>query len=188
MMNDRLAWGAIATIATLFAAGAAYAERSDRDQPVNIEADRITVNEAQKVQTFEGSVRLVQGTLEIRAEKLVVTQDTNGFQKGVASGTGAKPATFRQKREGKNEYIEGAAARIEHDAKAEKTELFTNAYIKSGLDEVHGQFISYDARSENYVVSGSSPGTSPTQSGTPGRVRAVIQPKNRGEQKAESRP
>jgi lipopolysaccharide export system protein LptA len=178
-MSGRLVLGTIATLATLCAASAAYAERSDRDQPVNIEADRITVDEAQKVQTFEGNVRLVQGTLEIRAEKLVVTQDGNGFQKGVALGAGAKLASFRQKREGKNEYIEGAAARIEHDAKTEKTELFNNAFIKSGLDEVHGQFISYDARSENYVVSGTAPGTA--QTGAPGRVRAVIQPKNRGE-------
>lgn len=161
----------------------AWAERADRDQPVNIEANRITVDEARKVQVFEGNVQFSQGTMVLRAEKLVVSQDANGYQKGIAYGTNGQPATFRQKREGKNEYIEGEAERIEHDSKAEKAELFNKARIKSGLDEVHGQYISYDARSENYVVSGTSPDAPAAQSATQGRVRAVIQPKNRATDK-----
>jgi lipopolysaccharide export system protein LptA len=164
----------------------AFGERADRDQPVNIEANRITVDEARKVQVFEGNVQLSQGTMVLRAERLVVSQDANGYQKGIAYGTAARPATFRQKREGKNEYIEGEAERIEHDSKAEKAELFNKARIKSGLDEVHGQYISYDAKSENYVVSGTSPDASAEQAATQGRVRAVIQPKNRGAEKPSS--
>lgn len=169
------------TAATLLlTSGRAFAERGDRNQPVNIEADRITVDEARKIQTFEGNVQLTQGTMTIRAEKLVVSQDANGYQKGVAFAGTNRPASFRQKRDGKNEYIEGEADRIEHDAKSEKTELFNKAHIKSGLDEVHGQYISYDAKSENYLVSGNSPDSPSGQPGNPGRVRAVIQPKDRG--------
>jgi lipopolysaccharide export system protein LptA len=156
----------------------ARAERADRDKPVNIEADRITVDDIKKIQVFEGNVQLSQGTLVIRAEKLVVTQDANGYQKGVAYAGGGRAANFRQKRDGKDEYVEGEAERIEHDSKAEKTELFNKARIKSGLDEVHGQYISYDAKSENYLVSGNTPaGTA--QSAPQERVRAVIQPKNK---------
>ncbi len=161
------------------AATPANAERGDRDKPVNLEANRLTVDEAKKVQVLEGNVQLVQGTLTIRAERLVVTQDASGFQKGVAYSGGGRLATFRQKREGKDEYIDGEAERIEYDSKAEKTELFDKAYVKSGLDEVRGQYISYDARTENYLVTG---GSSPTSSGKGGkqeRVHAVIQPKNR---------
>jgi lipopolysaccharide export system protein LptA len=167
----------LAAIAVL-APHPAWAERADRDKPVNIEADRITVDDAKKIQVFEGNVQLSQGTLVIRAEKLVVTQDANGYQKGVAYAGGGRAANFRQKRDGKDEYVEGDAERIEHDSKAEKTELFNKAHIKSGLDEVHGQYISYDAKSENYLVSGSTPAGT-TQSAPPERVRAVIQPKNK---------
>lgn len=166
--------------ALLLTSGRAFAERGDRNQPVNIEADRITVDEARKIQTFEGNVQLSQGTMTIRAEKLVVSQDASGYQKGTAYSGANRLASFRQKRDGKDEYIEGEADRIEHDAKTEKTELFNKAHIKSGLDEVHGQYISYDAKSENYLVSGSSPDTSSGQPANPGRVRAVIQPKDRG--------
>lgn len=168
-------------IATLFALVApAHADRADRDKPVNIEANRITVDETKKVQIFEGNVQLTQGTMKIQAEKIVVSQDANGYQKGIASGSGGRLASFRQKREGRDDYVEGEAERIEHDAHAEKTELFNRAQIKSGLDEVHGQYISYDARNENYIVSGSAPGSAKTPSTGDGRVRAVIQPKTQG--------
>lgn len=170
-------------------AGPVLAERADRNQPVHIEANRITVDEARKVQIFEGNVQLTQGTIVLRAEKLVVSQDPDGYQKGIAYSGNGRLASFRQKREGKNEYIEGEAERIEHDSKAEKAELFNNAFIKSGLDEVHGQYISYDARSENYVVSGAAPGgnTGPSAP-SDGRVRAVIQPKNRSQEPAPAAP
>lgn len=161
----------------------AYAEKADKDKPVNLEADRITVDDAKKVHILEGNVQLVRGTLVIRTAKLVVTQDAEGFQKGVAYGGTDGLAHFRQKREGKDEYVDGEAERIDHDAKNEKTELFGRAHVKSGVDEVSGQYISYDGRSENYVVSSGPNGTSAAAAGKQNRVHAVIQPKN-----ADARP
>ena len=158
----------------------AQAERADRDKPVNLEADRITVDDAKQVHVFEGRVQLVQGSLIIRTEKLVVTQDAEGFQRGVAYGGDNGLAHFRQKREGKNEYIEGDAERIEYDGKKEVAQFFARAHVKSGLDEVRGQYISYDGKSENYVVTNGPGGTvvAPSE-GKDARVRAVIQPKNK---------
>ncbi|CAG0998284.1 hypothetical protein RHDC4_02992 [Rhodocyclaceae bacterium] len=109
----------------------------------------------------------------IRTEKLTVSQDADGFQKGTAFGGAGGLARFRQKREGQNEYVDGEAERIEHDARTEKTEFFGRAVVKSGLDEVRGQYISYDGRTENFLVT-SGAGASGKQE----RVRAVIQPKN----------
>lgn len=173
----RLAFIAGIAGATL-GATVARAEKADRDKPVNIEADRVSVDDVKKVQTFEGNVQLVKGTLTIRAERIVVTQDDDGYQRGVATGSGSTLPRFRQKREGQDEYVEGEAERIEHDAKAEKTEFFNRAWVKSGLDEVRGQFISYDARSENYFVT-SGPNGTRARPGSGERVRAVIQPKNK---------
>lgn len=153
----------------------AWAERADRDKPVNLEADKITVDDAKKLHIFEGNVQLVQGSLVIRTDRLVVTQDADGFQKGVAYGGAGGLARFRQKREGRDEYVDGEAERIEHDAKSEKTEFFNRAQVRSGLDEVRGQYISYDGRTENYLVTSGS-GASAAK---PERVRAVIQPKSK---------
>ena len=178
-MNTFLRLAAIAGIAgAMLAAPAARAEKADRDKPVNIEADRVSVDDVKKVQVFEGTVQLVKGTLIIRAERLVVTQDDDGYQRGVATGTASTPPRFKQKREGQDDYIEGEGERIEHDAKAEKTEFFNRAWVKSGLDEVRGQFISYDARTENYFVTSGANGTR-AKPGSTDRVRAVIQPKNK---------
>lgn len=177
-MKPFLRLATIAGIAgVMLAATAARAEKADRDKPVNIEADRVSVDDVKKVQVFEGNVQLVKGTLIIRAERIVVTQDDDGYQRGVATGTASVPPHFRQKREGKDEYIEGEGERIEHDAKAEKTEFFNRAWVKSGLDEVRGQFISYDAKTENYFVT-SGPNGTRARPGSTERVRAVIQPKN----------
>jgi lipopolysaccharide export system protein LptA len=164
-------------VALILNAGSALAERADRDRPINLEANRITIDEAKKVQIFEGNVHLVQGSMTIRADKIVVSQDAEGFQKGTAHSGSGRLATFRQKREGKDEYIDGQAERIEYNSKAEKLELFGQAHVKSGLDEVQGQYISYDGKTENYLVTGGSP-----EAGKPGkseRVRAVIQPKQK---------
>ena len=162
----------------MFAATVAQAEKADRDKPANIEADRVSVDDVKRIQTFEGNVQLAKGTLIIRAERIVVTQDDDGYQRGVATGTASTLPRFRQKREGQDDYIEGEAERIEHDAKAEKTEFFNRAWVKSGLDEVRGQFISYDARTEKYFVT-SGPNGTRAQPGSGDRVRAVIQPRNK---------
>jgi lipopolysaccharide export system protein LptA len=157
--------------------GAALAERADREKPINIEADRITLDDRNKVQVLEGRVVMTQGTLVLRADKIVVTQDPEGFQKGVATSGPGGLARFRQKQDGKDEYIEGEAERIEHDTRTEATQFFVRAYVKSGQDEVRGQYISYDGRTENYLVT-SGPNATTAAAGGP-RVRAVIQPKNK---------
>lgn len=155
-----------------------HAEKADQDKPVNIEADRVTVDDIKGTQVFEGNVQLVKGTLIIRAARIVVTQDDDGYQRGVATGTPTSLPNFRQKREALDQYIEGEAERIEHDAKGEKTEFFNRAWVKSGQDEVRGQFISYDARTENYFATSGPNGTN-AKPGSGDRVRAVIQPKNK---------
>jgi lipopolysaccharide export system protein LptA len=163
------------------AATPALAERADRSKPVDIEADRMSVDDRNKVHVFEGSVVLTQGTLVIKGDKLVVTQGADGFQKGVATATGTRLATFRQKREASNEYVDGEAERIEYDSRSEQAKLFKRARVTSGGDEVRGSYIEYDAISENYLAN-NAPGSAPA-AGSDGRVRAVIQPK--GDNKSE---
>ena len=157
----------------------ALAEKADREKPITLEADRISMDDVKKIQTFDGNVVLTQGTLEIRTSKLVVTQDADGFQKGVAIGGANGLARFRQKREGRDEYIDGEAERIEHDAGNEKTEFFGRAWVKSGQDEVRGQYISYDALTENYLVTNGAGGSKSATGAAQARVRAIIQPKGK---------
>lgn len=153
--------------------GTALAERADREKQVDLEADRVSVDDAKKTLVFEGNVQLNQGTLTIRATRLVVVQDQSGFQKGTAYGS---PAKFRQKREGQNSYIEGEAERIEHDARNDKTEFFNKARVRSGGDDVSGNYIAFDGITERYQVTGVPAGTPGVSAGDT-RVRATLQPK-----------
>lgn len=164
-----------------------HAEKADREKPINIEADRVSLDDINKVQIFEGNVILTQGTTQLRTAKLVVTQDADGFQKGVATGGANGLARFKQKREGKDEYIEGEGERIVHDARDEKTEFFVRAWVRSGLDEVKGRYISYDALTEKYLVTNGA-GETRTAIGAPqARVRAIIQPKGKNAETEEAK-
>jgi lipopolysaccharide export system protein LptA len=159
--------------AALCLPGWTLAERADREKPVNLEADRMDLDDAKKEATFTGNVTLTQGTLVIKGDRIIVKQDADGFQYGIAYG---KPAQFKQKREGVDEYIEGYGERLEYDGKADKVQMFTNARVLRGGDEVRGDYISYNAVTEYYQVIGG--GKSSAAPGDPrGRVHAVIQPK-----------
>jgi len=175
-----------AVLVLIFTAACAqpvHAERTDRDKPVNIEADRMTADDAKQTATFEGRVLLTQGTFSLRADKLSVRQDKEGFQHGTAEG---RPATFRQKRDGADEWIDGEARRIEYDGKTERVELFGEARVSRDKDEVRGNYISYDTRAEVFRVQGAKEvQAAPAREA---RVRAVIQPKKKEESATRAAP
>lgn len=150
------------------------AEESDRDQPIELEADTVTVNDAKKISVYTGNVILNQGTLQIKADKMIVREDQDGFQHSTCTGN---PTTFKQKRTGKDEWMQGSGQRIEYNARMDKVQLYTNAWVKRGEDIVTGDYISYDANAEYAEVIG---GTKANPNGTAGsRVKATIQPKNK---------
>ena len=125
---------------------------------------------------------VTQGTLVLRAAKMVIKQSADGFQRGTAYGT---PAKFKQKREGLDEYIEGYADRIEYNGKADKIELFSNAEVKRGDNTVKGDYISYDSVTEFFQITGGK--LSPDGTPITGRVHAVIQPKNKTNENTKSK-
>src|SRR3982751_1997739 len=149
------------------------AERADRDKPINLAADRVTVDDGKQIATFTGNVVLTQGSMILRGDRMEVRKDKAGFKQGTTWGS---LAYFRQKREGYHEFIEGWAERIEYDSRADKVQMFNRAMLKRGEDEVRGSYISYDVTSEFFQVTGSSgPKATGTRPGD-GRVRAIMQP------------
>jgi len=166
---------ALALCGLLLFAAPSSAEKADREKPVNLEADRVTVDDAKQIAVFEGNVVLTQGTLQIRGNRMEVRQDKEGFRHGTTWGN---LAYFRQKRDGVDEYIEGWAERIEYDGRAEKMQMFTRAMMKRGEDEVRGNYISYDSQTEFYQVIGGG-AKAATTNNPDGRVRAIFQPKGK---------
>jgi len=165
-------------LAAALAAPAALAERADRYKPTNVEADRMSYDDLKQVNVFTGAVVLTKGTITIRGDRMVLRQDPEGYQYGTAVG---KLASFRQKRDGVDEWIEGHAEEIFYDGKAETVTLTGRAKVRrlEGTriaDEIDGAVIVYDSRSEQFSVDGSGQASGPSTGGG-GRVRVTIQPR-----------
>lgn len=152
----------------------AFAERADRDKPMQMEADRVTVDDSNQTSTFEGNVQMRQGTLFIEASRIVITQDKKGFSQVTATG---QLAHFRQKRDGVNEFAEGYGERIEYDNFIEVANFYGQARVKREGDDVRGEHIIYNTKTGVFEVFGSNSQT-PATAGK-GRVTIVIQPKDK---------
>ena len=152
-----------------------YAERADRDKPVHLEADHVSIDDAKQVSTFEGKVLLTQGTLAIQGDKIVVVQDKNGFAHGTATG---HLASFRQKRDGFDEFVEGYGERIEYNTQSETVDFFGHARMVRRQDEVRGDHITYNSKTEIFQVQ--SVPNQPKDATNKGRVQVTLQPKTSG--------
>jgi lipopolysaccharide export system protein LptA len=163
-------------IGVLLCAVPAFGEKADKDKPTQIEANRMSADDTRRMTIFEGAVVLTKGTIAVRAERIVVRQDAEGYQFTTATGA---PVRFKQKqdpKEGEKEgrWMDGEALRIEIDDRKQTIELFENARVNRGGDEVAGNYIFVDQRSDFFSV---TTGKSTKEGQPPGRVRATIQPK-----------
>jgi lipopolysaccharide export system protein LptA len=176
----RAAAPALLALALLGLGTAAQAEKADRFKPLTVEAREPGKIDLQKqIVEFNGDVVVTKGTMTIRAARIEMRETPDGYHTAVALGSPSKPATFRQKRDGVDEYIEGEAERLEYDARADTVRFVNNASVRrlrsgSSADEISGNLVTYDNTSEVFSVSG---GARPTAANPSGRVRAVLTPR-----------
>ncbi|QTD45847.1 lipopolysaccharide transport periplasmic protein LptA [Ottowia testudinis] len=166
-------------------AGAAWAERADRDKPMNIEADALRYEDQKQLSTFTGRVLVTKGTIVMRGARLEVRQDAAGNQFGVMFAEPGKRAFFRQKREGADEYIEGEGETIEYDGKTDVVRFIRRAEMRrlSGAtlqDQVLGSVIVYNNVTEVYTVDGAPRSDGAPSAAPGGRVRATLAPRSPG--------
>jgi lipopolysaccharide export system protein LptA len=167
----------------------AGAERADRAKPLKYEADGGRADDKQGLVELRGNVVVSKGTLEIRADRIELRNGKQG-QYATATGTSAAPATFRQKREGVDEYMEGHAQRIEYDVRNETVRFSQQALLRrvrrgTVSDEISGQSITYDNVAESFEVLGGG-GAVPASTPSPGRVRGVLAPRDEPADKSGS--
>jgi lipopolysaccharide export system protein LptA len=163
----------------LLAAAPAWAERSDRNKPMVVEADLPgTVDLQRQVVVFNGNVVISQGTMVLRAERVEMRETADGYRVASATGAAGRPATWRQRRDGVDETMEGVADRIEFDGRADTLRLLGNGAVRrlrGGVvaDEITGAAITWDNAAEVFKVEGGAPSTTNPR----GRVRAVLSPR-----------
>ena len=152
----------------------AAAEVGDREKPINFSADRGDLNYETKLGKLDGNVVLTQGTITVRADRLTFKQNADNSMQVTAFGN---PVTFRQKRDGVDEYYEGYAQRVEYDGAREQLELHDRALLKRGQDEIRSNFISYNAKTELFKAEGRPDTPAAADNGPGARVRGQFQPR-----------
>jgi lipopolysaccharide export system protein LptA len=178
--SSSLSWQAlVAATLALAATGAAWAERADRSQPMVVEADRDGVLDLQRqVLVYTGNVVISQGSMVLRAERVEMRTLPDGYRAASALGAQGKPASWRQKRDGIDETVEGTADRIEFDGRADTLRFIGNGAVRrlrSGTvaDEITGGSILWDNTAVVFRVEGGAV----TATNPSGRVRAVLSPR-----------
>ena len=163
---------------------AARAEKADRDKPIFYQGDSGGANLGSKDGELAGSVVITQGTMTIRADRIVFHQNPDNSLSATAYGN---PVTFREKRDGVDEYYEGVAQRIVYNGQKRFLELFDRAVLKKSGDEIRSNYITYDAAAEVFKAEG-RPDSKPPDAGevlTGPRVRGVFQPQAKDDKAAK---
>ena len=145
----------------------ARAEQSDRNKPINFAGDSGDANLQARGGALTGNVLITQGTLSIRADRIVFRQNNDNSLSATAYGN---PVAIRQKRDGVDEYYEGYAQRVEYDGAKELVELFDRALLKRGQDEIRSNYVSYNTATEVFKAEGRE-GSVPDPAGPGARVR-----------------
>ena len=158
----------------------AFAEKADRDKPMNAEADALRYDDLKQSSVFTGNVVITKGTTIIRGGRVDVAQDPEGYQQAVVIAAPGKLAFYRKKRDGLDEFIEGEGERIEYDSRLEVVKFIRSAVLRryNGAvlaDETTGAQINYDNKTDVFTVDGGAQNRSATN--PTGRVRALLSPR-----------
>ncbi len=146
----------------------AMALSTDSEQPIYIDSNLQNLDLKDNVVTFTGDVYLRQGSIRLRADKVVVTrpESKEGFEVIDAFGN---PATFQQTLDdGKN--IHGEAKKLNYDVEKSFLTMTNNAILLQDNDnKVEGKIITYDITKQLLVA----------QSDKNTRVTTVLQPQTK---------
>ncbi len=155
----------------------AWAEKADRDKPMNAEADAMRHDDLKQLTVFTGNVLITKGSILIRGGRVEVSQSPDGYQRAQIVAAPGQLAYYRSKRDGVDETVEGEAELIEYDGRADTVQFSRRAalrrYVGASLaDETTGGLIRYDNLADVFTVDGG-----PRNGASGGRVRALLSPR-----------
>lgn len=128
-----------------------YALKSDRDKPADIEADDIEFDFKKGTRIYTNNVIAVQGTLRIKADKLIAKYEKSELTSATAWGSLAR---FKSRPDGKEHDVEGWAKKIIVNQQANTLTLVGRAALKQGGDTARGEEIVYNMANDTLKVKG----------------------------------
>lgn len=144
-----------------------FALATDSQQPINIIADKATIDDASGTAIYEGNVIITQGSIEMKSAKVTLNYTAKQtLDKVIAEGD---PVTFKQTPEGGKEDIHAKAKRMEYLADKNTIHLTQQAELSQGQDSFAGEHISYNI--QDGIIRADKGGSEK------GRISVVIQPR-----------
>ena len=136
---------------------------SDRDQPADIQADDTEINFKTGTRTFINNVIAIQGTLRLKADKLIAIYEEGALKQATMWGDLAR---FRQRPDGKPDDVEGSARKMIVNQQANTITLLGKATLQQGPDTARGETIIYNMATDTLQVKGGSQFGSGGEGGT----------------------
>ncbi len=124
---------------------------SDRTKPADIQADDTEFDFKKGTRTFLKNVLAIQGTLRLKADKLIAIYGDDALQKATMWGS---PARFKQRPEGKPDDVQGWAKKMIVDHQTDTITLIGNAALQQGPDTARGETIIYNMGTDTLQVKG----------------------------------
>ena len=143
-----------------------FALATDKDQPVEIEADSVDINESKGTSIYQGDVEINQGSMQLKADTVTVFYEDRKPQKLVATG---KPVRFKQLPDNAEQYVTGKGNKLVYNINSEELILTENAELLQGKDSFKSDRIVYDRVKARLKAGSAAQGNQ--------RVRVSIQPK-----------
>ncbi|MEO6928339.1 MAG: lipopolysaccharide transport periplasmic protein LptA [Casimicrobiaceae bacterium] len=169
----KTSFAVIAMAIVMAASTACRADDADKDKPINFSSDTGGYDRANGHGDLTGNATFTQGTLVLHADRITFKMNPDNTYTATAFGN---PVTFRQKREGSDEYNEAYAQRIVYDGQKQLVELFEHALLKQGpTQEMRSDYISFN-RATDVATMGTSQNAA-TAARPVSRVTGVILPK-----------
>ncbi|CAM5467352.1 lipopolysaccharide transport periplasmic protein LptA [Eoetvoesiella caeni] len=152
-------------------------EKQAADAPDTlILSDTLNYDDVKKQSTFTGKVVMTRGLMTLRADKLVMHEDPEGFQYGTATVAPGSLVFVRQENPEKFEVVEAKGLRAEYNGKTDEFEMIGDAVVTKFVcgkpfDTISGDRVKYNQSTNTYQAFGKSGAT-----GNNGRVRSVASP------------
>lgn len=143
-------WRALLISLSAVFAAPSLAIPGDRSQPINLKADKVDIDYERGFSTYRGNVILRQGTLEIRAHKVIVERFPN--KKTFKATITGSPAKFKQQIDLDGRMVNAQARRMTYSTESEILLLEQRAQVKSGSDKIASPTIKYDLKKNRVVA------------------------------------
>ena len=132
----------------------AFALKDDTNKPINIESDNQSLNMENSVVTFTDNVVITQGSILIKAQKVVIKRPPEDSGKKETVEAFGSPVTFHQILDD-GKPVDGKANQVHYDLGTEILTLTGNAELKQLDSKINGNHITYDVKKQQLKANGS---------------------------------